>query len=189
MKVTAFNCSPRKNGNSSILIKTLFSVLSACGIETETVQVGGTPIRGCTACLLCKKNQDRKCAIGTDILNSCVEKMIESDGIILASPTYFSDITAEAKALIDRAGYVGKANNALYRRKVGAALITQRRAGGVHAFDSINHFFLASEMIIAGSFYWNLGVGKDIGEVNEDKEGLESIKVIGENIAWVLKPR
>ena len=123
----------------------------------------------------------------TDVANECIGKMIESDGIILGSPTYFADITTELKALIDRAGLVSMANGGLYKRKVGAAIVAMRRGGGVHVFDSINHFFFINQMIVPGSSYWNLGIGREKGEVEKDEEGIRTTKVLGENMAWLLK--
>ena len=113
--------------------------------------------------------------------------MIEADGIILGSPTYFTDVTSEMKALIDRAGLVARANDHLFKRKVGAAVIAVRRAGSTHAFDTINHFFLIGQMIVPGSIYWNMGMGREIGEVEKDEEGLQTMKILGQNMAWLLK--
>jgi multimeric flavodoxin WrbA len=135
----------------------------------------------------CFKNKDRRCAVKNDVLNDCIQKMLEADGIILASPTYFADITPEMKALIDRAGYVARANDSMFRRKVGAAIVVARRAGSIHAFDSINHFFLISQMIIPGSSYWNLGFGREKGDVKKDKESKTIMTVLGKNMAWLLK--
>ena len=187
MKVVAFNGSARKDGNTAILVRRVFAELEAEGIETELVQFAGQPIRGCTACGQCFKNKDRQCAVKGDIANECIAKMVAADGIILASPTYFADISAEMKALIDRAGYVAKANDELFRRKVGAAVIAVRRGGEVHAFDSMNHFFLISQMAIPGSCYWNMGFGLNKGEVEQDEEGLRTMQILGQNMAWLLK--
>ena len=187
MKVTAFNGSPRKDGNTAHLISHVFKALNAEGVETELVQVGGNLIHGCTACNECFPKKDRRCVIEKDIVNDCIEKMRQSDGIILASPTYFADITPEMKALIDRAGFVSMANGRFLKRKVGAAVIAVRRGGAIHAFDTINHLFLISEMIIPGSCYWNKGVGREKGEVENDEEGIRTMKVLGENMAWLLK--
>jgi multimeric flavodoxin WrbA len=121
-----------------------------------------------------------------DIVNSCIEKMLDADGIILASPTYFTDVTAEMKALIDRAGMVATANGDMLQRKVGAAVVAVRRAGSVHAFDTINHFFFKGQMIVPGSCYWNMGIGRNIGEVESDEEGLRTMRVLGQNMAWLL---
>jgi len=187
MKVVAFNGSARKDGNTAILIRRVFAELEAEGIETELVQLAGQPIRGCTACGQCYKNKNQRCVIENDIVNDCIEKMRAADGIILGSPTYFADLTPEMKALIDRAGYVARANDDMFKRKVGAAVVAVRRAGSVHTFDSINHFFLIGQMIIPGSIYWNMGIGRAKGEVEQDEEGLQTMKTLGQNIAWLLK--
>ena len=185
-KVVAFNCSPRKDGNTAILLKAAFAELAAAGHETELVQLAGRPLRGCTACMACARNKDRKCAQPDDGLNGYVEKMAAADGIIIGSPTYFADMTSDAKALIDRVGYVGLQNGGLYRRKVGAAVVAVRRGGAVHVFDSINHFFTINQMVIPGASYWNFGVGRNIGEVTGDEEGMRTMKVLGENMSWLL---
>ncbi len=187
MKVVAFNGSPRKDGNTAVLIAKVCEVLEAEGIETEIVQLGGNAIRGCTACYQCFEKKDGECAVKTDMINDCAAKMRDADGVILGSPTYFADITAELKALIDRAGLIAKANDALFSRKIGAAVVAVRRGGSIHAFDTINHFFLINEMIIPGSCYWNMGVGRDKGEVREDEEGMTTMRVLGEHMAWLLK--
>ena len=144
-------------------------------------------MHGCRACYHCFKSKDKQCGIKTDFANECIGKMIEADGIILGSPTYFTDVTSEMKALIDRAGLVARANDHLFKRKVGAAVIAVRRAGSTHAFDTINHFFLIGQMIVPGSIYWNMGMGREIGEVEKDEEGLQTMKILGQNMAWLLK--
>ena len=185
MKVVAFNGSPRVNGNTTCLLNHVFAALQEAGIETEMVQIGGQLIAGCKACYHCFQAQDARCVQTEDVVNSCVEKMLAADGIILASPTYFADVTPELKALIDRAGFVTRSGN-LLRRKVGAAVVAVRRAGEIHAFDTINHFFLISEMIVPGSVYWNVGIGREQGEVEQDEEGVCTMRVLGENMAWLL---
>lgn len=187
MKVIAFNGSARKDGNTAILVRQVFSELEKEGIETELVQMAGQTIRGCTACGQCFKKKNQRCVVNTDIINECIEKMVAADGIILASPTYFADVTAEMKALIDRAGFVAKANDDMFGRKIGAAVVAVRRAGSIHAFDTINHFFLISQMVIPGSIYWNMGFGLNKGEVEQDEEGLKTMQVLGQNMAWLLK--
>ena len=187
MKVVAINGSARKNGNTAVLIKEVFSILEKNDIKCEMIQLSGKYIKGCKACDQCYKLKNNTCIQKDDIVNECIEKMIGADGIILASPTYFSNITAEMKALIDRAGRVGRANNNAFKHKVGAAVVAVRRAGAIHAFNAINHFFLIEEMIIPGSTYWNIGIGKDKGDVSSDDEGLANMRNLGENIAWILK--
>ncbi|AKB85595.1 flavodoxin family protein [Methanococcoides methylutens] len=187
MKVVAFNGSPRKEGNTSRLIAHVMEVLEKEGIKTEVVQLGGNSIHGCTACMKCFDKKDNRCVIEKDIINECIEKMMEADGIIIATPTYFADLSPETKALIDRAGFVGKANGELFKRKVGAAVVAVRRAGAIHAFDSINHFFTISEMIIPGSSYWNVGIGLMPGDVDSDGEGMQTMETLGQNMAWLME--
>jgi multimeric flavodoxin WrbA len=187
MKVLAFNGSPRKDGNTAVLIQTVFNELEKEGIETELFQLSGKKIQGCIACFKCFKNKDRKCSVKKDVVNECIEKMVEADGIILGSPTYFADITPELKALIDRTGLVSRANDYMFRRKVGVAVVAARRGGAIHAFNSMNHFFFISQMIVPGSIYWNMGFGLDKGAVKEDQEGLQTMEVLGQNMAWLLK--
>jgi multimeric flavodoxin WrbA len=187
MKVIAINGSARKYGNTAILIQYVLNELEKEGIETELFQLAGRDIRGCAACLKCRANRDRRCAVTDDAANLCIEKMSEADGIILGSPTYFADVSAEMKALIDRAGFVARANGEMFARKVGAAVVAVRRAGSIHAFDTINHFFLVSQMMVPGSSYWNVGIGRDKGEVEEDEEAIQTMRILGENIAWLLK--
>lgn len=173
-------------GNTAILISQVQRELKNEGIETETIHLRG-PIKGCIACNKCFETKDCRCALDKDMVNDFIEKMMQADGIILGSPTYFADLTPELKALIDRAGFVAKANNDLFRHKVGAAVVAVRRAGAVHAFDSINHFFLISQMVIPGSSYWNIGMGLEEGAVQKDPEGLQTMKILGQNMAWLLK--
>ncbi|MCX7049270.1 MAG: flavodoxin family protein [Candidatus Sumerlaeota bacterium] len=187
MKVVAFNGSARRDGNTAILVKHVFEELEKEGIETEMVQMSGQAIRGCMACYQCFKNKDNFCAVINDSVNDYIKKMLAADGIILASPTYFADVTAEMKALIDRAGMTAKANADMFRRKVGAAVVAVRRGGEIHAFDTINHFFLISQMIVPGSCYWNMGFGREKGEVEKDEEGLRTMRILGQNMAWLMK--
>ncbi|PIQ87928.1 MAG: FMN reductase [Candidatus Omnitrophica bacterium CG11_big_fil_rev_8_21_14_0_20_43_6] len=187
MKVIAFNTSARKDGNTAILIKQVFKELGSLNIKTELIQLSGQKISGCIACGQCAVTKNNRCALADDPLNEYLAKMIQADGIIIGSPTYFADCTAGAKALMERAGMVSRANNNLFKRKVGAAVVAVRRGGAIHAFDSINHFFTIGEMIIVGSSYWNMGVGRQSGEVANDQEGLETMTVLGKNMAWLLK--
>ena len=187
MKVVAVNSSPRKVSNTGLLINYVFEELEQEGIETELIKIGGRRIWGCRACYKCFQNRDRHCSIKKDIVNECIDKMAEADGIILGSPTYFSNVNAELKALIDRSGLVSTANGGMYQRKVGAAVTAVRRAGALHAFNSINHFFLYNQMFVAGSTYWNLGIGRDPGEVAKDEEGVNTMRNLGRNMAWLLK--
>ena len=187
MKVIAFNGSARRDGNTAFLITQIFEELKKSGIETEMIPLAGAVIRGCSACFQCFSAKNKRCVINSDPANSCIEKMISADGIILASPTYFADVSAEMKALIDRAGMVARANGNLFKRKVGAAVVAVRRGGAIHAFDTMNHFFFISEMIVPGSSYWNIGIGREKGEVKKDEEGIDTMRNLGKNMAWLLK--
>jgi multimeric flavodoxin WrbA len=187
VKVVAFNGSPRKDGNTAILLRYVLAELEKEGLETELIQLSGRNIHGCLGCRECFSKKDGRCAQKNDEGNELVDAMVAADGILLGSPTYVTDVSPEIKALIDRACMVTRANGALLRRKVGAAVIAVRRAGATHAFDTLNHFFLISEMIIPGSSYWNIGLGREKGDVEKDEEGLQTMKVLGRNMAWLLK--
>ena len=191
MKVVAINGSPRKEGNTEILLRRVLDQLSGSGWETELVQLGGKKIRGCTSCYQCFVKKDSRCVVKTDIFNEYLEKILAADAIILGTPTYFSDVSSEMKAFIDRAGFVSIANGGLFRGKIGAAVVAVRRGGGIHAFDTINHMFLMSGAIVPGSIYWNLGFGLDKGDVMNDEEGLQNMEDLGNTIAWLgnaIKP-
>jgi len=186
MKVVAFNGSPRKEGNTATLLGVVLKELEGLGIDTQLVHLKG-PLSGCIACGKCHEKKDRRCALDKDMVNDCIEKMDRADGIILGSPTHFADLTPELKALIDRSGFVGKANGDIFKRKVGAAVVAVRRAGAIHVFDSINHFFLINQMIIAGSSYWNIGLGLAEKDVDNDAEGVQTMRTLGQNMAWLMK--
>ncbi len=187
MKIIAFNGSARKDGNTAILLNLVIEELSREGIGAELVWLAGHEIRGCTACYRCFTNRDRRCAVTDDFANECIEKMLGADGILLGSPTYFADITAGMKALIERSGMVSRANGDMFRRKVGAGVVAVRRGGAIHAFDSLNHFFLIGQMIVPGSSYWNFAFGRNPGEVMSDAEGVQTMRNLGQNMAWLLQ--
>jgi multimeric flavodoxin WrbA len=187
MKVIAFNGSARKQGNTAMLIDIVLAELEAEGIKTEVYDLAGKQIKGCIACYKCFKNKDRHCAVDDDIINECIDKMTEADGIILGSPTYFADVSASMKALIERSGMVARANGELFKKKVGAGVVAVRRAGAMHVFHSLNSFFLVSQMMVPGSSYWNLGFGREPGDVKNDSEGLHTMKALGQNMSWLLK--
>lgn len=187
MRVLAINGSPRKGGNTETLLKHSLAPLEAAGWETALTRVGGRKLRGCIACGKCWERKDQSCALKDDPFNDLMAEMIRADALILGSPTYFTDVTAELKAVIDRAGSVSLANGRIFRGKIGAAVVAVRRAGATHVFDTINHLFQISQMIIPGSTYWNLGIGRDKGEVLSDDEGLANMRNLGETIAWLGK--
>ena len=188
MKVVAFNGSSRKSGNTAILLRRVLAELDGEGIETEMVELAGRRLCGCTACLKCAETLDNRCSgLPDDGLNECIEKMLAADGIVIGSPTYYANCTATTQALMERAGYATRQNGNPLARKVGAAVITARRAGAMAAFDSVNHWFQINEMILIGSSYWNIGMGRAIGDVEMDEEGLQTMTTLGRTMAWALK--
>jgi multimeric flavodoxin WrbA len=187
MKVLGINCSPRRGGNTEILIKEVFKSLENEGIKTEFFQLGGKEVNGCIACMKCRKEKDGFCHQKNEVTNKCIERILKADAIIIGSPVYNADITADAKAFLEVSSYALGASGRPLKHMPGAAVIAVRRAGAVHSFDSINHFFLINEMIIPGSSYWNIGIGREKGEVLKDEEGMRTMKNLGENMAWLLK--
>lgn len=190
MKVIAFNGSPRANGNTAQSLRFVLDELEKEGIETELIQLGGRKVFGCLACTKCFKNKDNRCIRQDDEMNVFIEKMIEADGIIIGSPTYFSNVSTEVKALIDRCGFVSKANDGnILRGKVGAAVVSVRRAGSTFAYSAINFFFGIAEMTIATSSYWNMTLALHPGDVQKDEEGIDTFKTLGKNMAKLVKQR
>lgn len=188
MKVIAFNGSPRKDGNTAQSIQIVFEELNRAGIETELIQLGGKKVYGCLACGKCWETQDNRCIRQDDEINAYIAKMQEADGIIIGSPTYFSNVSTEVKALIDRCGFVSKANGGnLLRGKVGAAVVSVRRAGSTFTYSAINFFFGIAEMIIPSSSYWNMTLALEPGDVQKDEEGKETFRTLGKNMAKLLK--
>ncbi len=186
MKVVGISSSPRKDGNTALLIRTIFAELEKHGIETELLQIAGQPVRGCRGCRACFTSKDGKCIIKDDFVNDYIAKMAAADGIILGSPTYFADVNAEMKALIDRAGYVARANDYLFKHKVGVAVTAVRRGGAIHTFDTMNHWLHYNQLFLVGSTYWNMVYGREVGEVAKDDEGMANMRNLGENMAWLL---
>ena len=187
MYAVAINGSPRKGGNTETLLKEVLGQLDDAGWETELVKVGGTAIRGCIACEKCFENKDNACSVKKDKFNEIYAKMVKADAMILGSPTYFAAVSADLKALIERAGYVAYANDHAFAGKIGAAVVAVRRGGATHTFDTINHMFQMSRMILPGSTYWNIGFGLGKGEVREDQEGLANMRHLGKCIDWLGK--
>ncbi len=187
MKVLAINGSPRKGGNTETLLRKAMEPIAEAGYGTEFLQVGGSLIRGCTACGACGRMKNRQCVMDDDLFNLVFMKMIDADAILIGSPTYFANMTAETAALISRAGYVALANGGLLRRKIGAAVVAKRRGGAVNVLDGINHLFLINQMIVPGSTYWNMGLGSARLDVLDDEEGLKNMRDLGEQIVWLFR--
>jgi multimeric flavodoxin WrbA len=191
MYAIAINGSPRKGGNTEVLLQEVLAELKNGGWETELVKVGGTAIRGCIACGKCFEKQDNECSVKKDNFNETFAKMLKADAMILGSPTYFAAVSADLKALIERAGYVAYANGNAFSGKIGAAVVAVRRGGATHVYDTINHMYQMSRMILPGSTYWNMGYGLDKKDVLEDQEGLDNMRHLGKSIDWlgkIIKP-
>ena len=185
IKVVGINGSPHRDGNTALIIKKVFAELESKGIATEMLHLADLKLQGCTACYSCFQKMDERCAID-DGINDFIAKMIEADGIILGSPTYFADITPALKAFIDRAGMVSVANGGIFKYKAGAAVVAVRRGGAIHAFDTINHFLHIGQMFLVGASYWNMVYGLEPGDAAKDDEGIENMKSLGQNMAWLL---
>jgi multimeric flavodoxin WrbA len=186
MTILAVNGSPRPKGNTYIMLRWCLEAIEREGLETEIFQVGGRPILGCKACGGCGRQEKPRC-VQDDFMNELIEKAIGAEALILGSPVYFADLTPELKAVIDRLGYVAIHHGSPFTRKPGAAVVVARRAGQVHTYDSINHFFGINQMITVGSRYWNLGVAREPGAIVEDREAEETMRVLGSNVAWLVK--
>ena len=187
MKVIAFNGSPHPHGNTAEAIGIVFKELEKEGIETEIIQIGGQKIYGCLGCRKCIEMKNKHCIRKDDQVNTFIDKMLESDGIIIASPVYLSNVTSEIKALMDRATFVGKANDFMFRGKVGAPVVVATKAGTTFTYSAINFMFGISQMVTIGSIHWNLALGKDPGDIYKDEEGIRTFQVLGKNMTWLLK--
>ena len=190
MKVIGINGSARKDGNTAIIIQTIFEKLQENEIETELIQLPDLHIEPCRLCdgrecLVCLKKGS--CIFTNDDFYIVYEKIKEADGLILGSPVYGADVTTKMKTFIDRLGISSLGDPDVLRRKPGAAVAAVRRAGGMTTVDTLNHFMLFREMLVVGSTYWNMVYGKDAGDVRDDDEGMANMRNIGENMAWLLK--
>lgn len=182
MRVVLINGSPHKNGNTALALQTVADALQERGIETETTQVGNRMIRGCMACGACSKTG--RCAFEKDDFHALCEKVYTADGLIIGSPVYYAGVAGTMKAFLDKLFY---ASAGRMRHKVGAAVAVLRRSGGMSTFDELNHYFLISEMVVAPSSYWNIIHGAKPGEAAQDAEGLDTLRVLAANMAWLLQ--
>ena len=187
MKIVAFNGSPNKEGNTWHALKMVTAELEREGIETEIIHVGNKLIRGCAACGQCVKNKNEQCVLPGDEVNEWIQKMKRADGIILGSPVHYAALGGTMKSFLDRAFYVTSVNNGMLRHKVGAAVVAVRRSGGLPTFTQLNNFLCYSEMLLPTSNYWNVIHGTRPGEVTQDEEGVQIMRVLGKNMAWLLK--
>ena len=189
MKVIAINGSPHKDGNTVQSLQVVGEKLKSNGIDFEIIHIGHKAIHGCIACGQCRVKRDGTCGIKNDVLNEHIPALRQADGIILASPVYFSGIAGSMKSFLDRLFYVSLSNGNFFRHKVGAALVAVRRTGGSHTLDGLNHYLTYCEMQLATSNYWSVIHGLTPGEARYDGEGVNTLEVLGENMAWQLKMR
>lgn len=187
MKVVAFNGSPKKEGNTYHALKQVSSQLEKEGIEVEIIHIGNQIVRGCLACGGCGRNKDEKCVIKGDSVNEWIQKIKDADGILLGSPVHYAAMSATMKAFLDRAFYVASSNGGLFRHKVGAPVVAVRRAGGVPTFNQLNNFINYAEMLMPTSNYWSVIYGAAPGQVEEDEEGKQIMRLLGKNMAWLMK--
>lgn len=185
MKVIGINSSARKDGNTAIVLGKVFEELNKEEIETELVQFAGQIIEPCKACWAC--GEQKNCVHRKDQFREVFEKLKEADGILLGSPVYSANISANMQAFLERAAVVCDMNPGLLTHKVGAAVTAVRRGGALQAIDTMNHFFLNHEMFVAGSTYWNMVYGQMPGDVEQDQEGLANMANLGQNMAFLLK--
>lgn len=189
MKVTAINGSPRKEGNTYHALARIGEFLKDSDVDFEILHIGDKAIRGCTACGECGKRRDGTCVFKDDPVNDAIKKLASSDGIVLASPVYYSGVAGTMKSFLDRCFFVAGSSGGLFRHKVGAALVAVRRSGGSSTLDCLNHYLTYSEMIVATSSYWNIVHGMQPGEMEKDAEGVQIVDVLARNLAWVLEMR
>ena len=187
MKVLGISGSPRRGGNTDILVNTALRALAENGLQTEFLSLADRPIKPCMACGGCFKSDEARCVQEDPAFEGMIEKFAGADGILVGSPVYFGSATPQTMALLDRVGYVARRHPELLRRKVGAAIAVARRAGQNFTFAQLNYFFLISQMIVPGSTYWNVATGGDKGDVLNDAEGMETIETLANNMAWVMK--
>lgn len=184
MKVIAINGSPHKEGNTNLALQALSDELLREGIQTEILHIGGHAIHGCMACGVCYKRKNNQCAID-DLLNDVFEQI--ADAIVLGTPVYYAGIAGTMKCFCDRLFYVSGANGNRFKGKIGASVVALRRGGASAAFAGLNYYFQMSQMITAGSSYWNSVHGRLPGEAECDTEGLQTMRNLARNIAYLLK--
>ncbi len=187
MKVLGISGSPRPGGNTDIIVNDALGILAAEHIETDFLSLADRPIKPCMACGRCLKSDALRCYQEDPAFEGILERFSRADGVLVGSPVYFGSATPQTMALLDRVGYVARHHRKLLRRKVGVGVVVARRAGQNFTFAQLNYFFLISEMIVPGSTYWNIAFGREKGEVPSDAEGVETVKNLAKNMAWLMK--
>lgn len=183
-KVIGLMGSPRRGGNTETMLQAALDVCQAKGLEVELVRLAELDINPCQGCGTCRKTA--VCKFDDD-LPPLFERLVRAQGIILASPVYFSSAPAQVKAFIDRAGYLAISRGRPLERKVGGALTVARRAGQNFTFAQLLYFFLYHGFIVPGSTYWNVAIGREPGEVANDQEGMQTVRNFADNVCWLIE--
>lgn len=184
MKVLLINGSPRMKGNTNRALEECAAALQTEGIETEIAWITNKPIRGCIACGICSRTGDNRCVFDEDPCNELIQKAAEADGLIVGSPVYYAGASGEIRSLLDRMFYAG---GSVMRFKPAAGIGVARRAGAVEAADQINKYFQINNMPVVSGSYWGLSYGRMPGETEADGEGMQTMRTIARNMAWLLK--
>ena len=182
MKVLLINGSPHARGCTYTALSEVASELINQGISTQIFHIGTDPIAGCIACGACRKNGGR--CFRNDVVNEVMSLAAQSDGIVLGSPVYYASISGQLSSFLDRLFFSG---SALMANKPGAAVVSCRRGGASAAFDALNKYFTISNMPVVSSNYWNQVHGSNPAEVKQDEEGMQTMRQLGRNMAWLLK--
>jgi len=184
MKVLLMNGSPRENGNTARALKEIADTLKADGLETEIVWIGRKPVRGCIACGQCREKNLGRCAFGDDVANGIIEKLKDADGIVIGSPTYYGQPNGAFLAVWQRVCFAGSAH---VKAKPAASVAVCRRGGSTAAFQCLNMPFEMLNCPVIGSQYWNIAFGCAEGECERDAEGMQTLRTLAHNLAWVVK--
>ena len=184
MKVLLINGSPRANGNTARALKEVADTLAAEGVESEIFWIGNKPVRGCTACYACISKNLGKCVFDDDVCNQLSARFADADAFVIGSPTYYGQPAGAMLAVLQRAFFSAVSK---VKGKVAASVAICRRGGSTAAFQCMNMPFEMLNSILIGSQYWNVAFGRDPGEVTQDTEGMQTMRTLGKNMAWVLK--
>lgn len=184
MKVLLINGSARRNGNTFLALSEIAKQLQCEGIDSEIVQIGAKPVRGCIACGKCKANGNNRCVFDDDICNRISEKMADCDALIVGSPVYYGQPNGSVLSLVQRMFFSA---GAYFNGKPAAAVAICRRGGATAAFQTLNMPFQMMNMPVIGSQYWNIAYGREEGQVMQDTEGMQTMRTLALNMAYILK--
>lgn len=183
MRVLLLNGGPHPKGCTFTALEEIQKTLNENGVETEIFQAGTQPLRGCTGCGGCFRNKDNRCVFDDDIVNRFLSKAEQFDGYIFGSPVHFAASAGTIKSLLDRSFYAGKE---IFQHKPASAIVSCRRAGSTAALEQLNKYICISNMVFVTSQYWNMVHGRTPEEVRQDEEGMQIMRTLGRNMAWIL---